>query len=65
MTSHPSAGPTGTTPDATRPTTGTAHKPDRPPGPTGLQNPAPDDLPDADAAEPVPHEHLPSRSDDN
>jgi hypothetical protein len=27
--------------------------------------PAKDDLPDANAAEPVPHEHLPSRSDDN
>jgi len=27
--------------------------------------PAKDDVPDADAAEPVPHEHLPSRSDDN
>jgi hypothetical protein len=65
MTSHPSAGPTGTSPDAARPTDGTTHQPDRPPGPTGPQNPASDDLPDADAAEPEPHEHLPSRSDDN
>ncbi|MEM5338420.1 hypothetical protein [Paraburkholderia azotifigens] len=34
---------------------------------TGKQpaKPAHDDLPDADAAEPVTHEHLPSRSDDN
>jgi hypothetical protein len=61
MTPHPSAGQTGTAPDAARPAAGTA----RQPGPTGLQNPAPDDLPDADAAEPEPHEHLPSRSDDN
>ncbi|WP_081771950.1 hypothetical protein [Paraburkholderia nodosa] len=61
MTSHPFAGPTVTAPDAARPTAGTT----RQPGPTGLQNPASDDLPDADAAEPEPHQHLPSRSDDN
>jgi hypothetical protein len=61
MTAHPSAGPTGNAPDAARPLTGTT----RQPGPTGPQNPASDDLPDADAAEPEPHEHLPSRSDDN
>lgn len=38
------------------------------PATTGSQraaNPAKDGPPDADAAEPVPHEHLPSRSDDN
>lgn len=29
------------------------------------QKPAKDDLPNADAAEPEPHEHLPPRSDDN
>ncbi|EEA04196.1 hypothetical protein BH160DRAFT_0628 [Burkholderia sp. H160] len=50
MTSKPSAEPTGTT---------------RPPDPKGPQKPAPDDLPNADAAEPEPHEHLPTRSDDN
>ncbi|MEM5310408.1 hypothetical protein [Paraburkholderia sp. JHI869] len=65
MTSHPPAGPTGTAPDAARPSAGTTGQPDRPAGQTGRKNPAPDDLPDADAAEPEPHEHLPSRSDDN
>ena len=65
MISHPSTAPTGTAPDTARPSAGTTRQPDRPSGPTGLQNPVPDDLPDADAAEPEPHEHLPSRSDDN
>lgn len=31
----------------------------------GAATPAQNGPPDADAAEPVPHEHLPSRSDDN
>ena len=34
-------------------------------GSRGSSKPARNDVPDADAAEPVPHEHLPSRSDDN
>jgi hypothetical protein len=33
--------------------------------PPGSSKPAKDNVPDANAAEPVPHEHLPSRSDDN
>ena len=61
MTSNPSSEPTGTSPDPAQTSVGTTRQPD----PKGLQNPAPDDLPDADAAEPEPHEHLPSRSDDN
>lgn len=50
----------------------TASNPARPsPGAAGETPPSTplvssDDLvPDADAAEPAPHEHLPSRSDDN
>lgn len=61
MTSHPSAEPTGTSRDRAQTSAGTTRQPD----PKGLKNPAPNDLPDADAAEPEPHEHLPSRSDDN
>ncbi|WP_233850179.1 hypothetical protein [Paraburkholderia sp. HD33-4] len=61
MTSNPSAEPTGTSPDPAQTSAGTTSKPD----PKGPQNAAPDDLPNADAAEPEPHEHLPSRSDDN
>ncbi|WP_075643516.1 hypothetical protein [Paraburkholderia ginsengiterrae] len=34
-------------------------------GSQGSTKPAKDNVPDAEAAEPVPHEHLPSRSDDN
>lgn len=36
----------------------------RPPAPEPAPD-TPDDVPDAAEAEPVPHEHLPSRSDDN
>ncbi|RZF31281.1 hypothetical protein EVC45_02170 [Paraburkholderia sp. UYCP14C] len=61
MTSNPSAEPTGTSHDPARTSAGMTGKPD----PKAPQNPAPDDLPNADAAEPEPHEHLPSRSDDN
>jgi hypothetical protein len=54
MPSHPS----GTAPDKPRDPkrSSTGKPPKQPPG---------DDHLDADAAEPVPHEHLPSRSDDN
>ncbi|MCP3712927.1 hypothetical protein M3I54_39575 [Paraburkholderia sp. CNPSo 3274] len=61
MTSNPTSEPTGASLDPAQTSTSTTRQPD----PKGLQNPAPDDLPDADAAEPEPHEHLPSRSDDN
>ncbi|CAB3806769.1 hypothetical protein LMG27177_06178 [Paraburkholderia fynbosensis] len=61
MASNPSAEPTGTSLDSAQTSPGTTRQPD----PKGLQSPAPDDLPNADAAEPEPHEHLPSRSDDN
>ncbi|OLL28421.1 hypothetical protein BTH42_26995 [Burkholderia sp. SRS-W-2-2016] len=61
MPSKPSAESTGTSADHAQNPGGTTRQPD----PKGRQNPAPDDLPDADAAEPVPHEHLPPRSDDN
>ncbi|MGF6917000.1 hypothetical protein OKW41_003378 [Paraburkholderia sp. UCT70] len=61
MTSNPSAEPTGTSLDPAQTSAGKT----RQPRPKGLKNPAPDDLPNADAAEPEPHEHLPSRSDDN
>ncbi|MEX3949005.1 hypothetical protein AB4Y40_14820 [Paraburkholderia sp. EG287B] len=61
MTSNPSREPTG---NSLNPAQTSVHK-TRQPDPKGLKNPAPDDLPDADAAEPEPHEHLPSRSDDN
>ncbi|MEX3693111.1 hypothetical protein AB3X91_20600 [Paraburkholderia sp. BR14263] len=61
MTSNPSSEPTGTPLNPAPTSAGTTRQPD----PKGLKNPAPDDLPDADAAEPEPHEHLPSRSDDN
>ncbi|HKR42405.1 MAG TPA: hypothetical protein VJU59_22495 [Paraburkholderia sp.] len=61
MTSNPSSEPTGTPLDPAHSVVNKTRQPD----PKGLKNPAPDDLPDADAAEPEPHEHLPSRSDDN
>lgn len=61
MTSSQSADPTCTPFDPALTPSGTTRQPD----PKGLQNPAPDDRPDADAAEPEPHERLPSRSDDN
>jgi hypothetical protein len=61
MTSNPSSEPTGTSRKPAQTSSGAARQPD----PKGRQQTAPDDLPDADAAEPVPHEHLPSRSDDN
>ncbi|WP_296653746.1 hypothetical protein [Paraburkholderia sp.] len=61
MISRPSAEPTGTTLDPAQTSTGTTLQPD----PKRPQNPAPVDLPDAAAAEPEPHEHLPSRCDDN
>jgi hypothetical protein len=54
MPPDPSAEPKGKPLDPAQTTSGNA-----PP------KPAPGDVPDADAAEPVPHEHLPSRSDDN
>lgn len=61
MTSNPSAEPTGSSRDPAHTSAGKNRQPD----PKGPQKPAPDDLPNADAAEPVPHEHLPPRSDDN
>ncbi|MCP3725325.1 hypothetical protein M3I53_19725 [Paraburkholderia sp. CNPSo 3272] len=61
MTSNPSSEPTGTSLDPAQTSISATGQPD----PKGLKNPAPDDLLDADAAEPEPHEHLPSRSDDN
>ncbi|MGF6485037.1 hypothetical protein [Paraburkholderia sp. JPY419] len=61
MTSNPSAEPTGTSRDPAQSSAGTTGHPD----PKGSQKPTLDDLPNADAAEPEPHEHLPSRSDDN
>ena len=54
MPSDPSAEPTAKPLDPAQTRSG------KPPA-----KPARDDLPDAAAAEPVPHEHLPSRSDDN
>ncbi|WP_205969682.1 hypothetical protein [Paraburkholderia sp. Tr-20389] len=54
MPSDPPAKPAGKPLDPARTSSG------KPPA-----KPAKDDLPDAAAAEPVPHEHLPSRSDDN
>ncbi|MCP3721292.1 hypothetical protein [Paraburkholderia sp. CNPSo 3281] len=63
MTSNPSSESTGTgtSLEPAQTSTSTTVQPD----PKGWQNPAADDLPDADAAEPEPHEHLASRSDDN
>jgi hypothetical protein len=61
MHSDPSAEPTAPPLDPAQPSSQTHRN-------TGSQaavKPASDDLPNADAAEPVPHEHLPSRSDDN
>jgi hypothetical protein len=40
-------------------------KPMQSPGGAAPDPQSPPDALDADAAEPVPHEHLPSRSDDN
>jgi hypothetical protein len=61
MTSNSPAEPTGKSLDPAQTSAGQARQPDQ----KGQQKPAPDDLPNADAAEPEPHEHLPSRSDDN
>jgi hypothetical protein len=61
MPSDPSAEPTDKPLDPAQPPSGTTRKT----GSQGAAKPAKDNLPDADAAEPVPHEHLPSRSDDN
>jgi hypothetical protein len=61
MPSDPSAEPTEKPLDPAQPPSGVARKT----GTQGSAKPARDDLPDADEAEPVPHEHLPSRSDDN
>lgn len=61
MTSDPSAKPADKPLDPAQQPSGTP----RHTGSQRLKKPAPGDLPDAAAAEPVPHEHLPSRSDDN
>lgn len=58
MPSDPSAEPTDKSLDPVQ-------SPSSKTGSQGLQKPANDDLPNADAAEPEPHEHLPPRSDDN
>ena len=61
MPPDPSAEPTGKPLDTAQPPSTTTGKT----GSQGAAQPAADDLPNADAAEPVPHEHLPPRSDDN
>jgi hypothetical protein len=61
MPSDPSAEPTDKPLDPAQPPSATTRKTGSP----GAGKPATDDLPNADAAEPVPHEHLPPRSDDN
>jgi hypothetical protein len=61
MASNPSAEPTCTSFDLAPTSSGMTRQPD----PKGLQNLPPNDFPDAAAAEPEPHERLPSRSDDN
>lgn len=61
MPSDPSAGSTDKPLDPAQLSSRTTRKIDSP----GSSIPAKDNLPDANAAEPVPHEHLPSRSDDN
>ena len=61
MPSDPSPWSTDKPLDPAQPSLETTRKIDSP----GSSKSAKDDLPDANAAEPVPHEHLPSRSDDN
>lgn len=61
MSSYPSAESTDKPLDPAHPSSGTIRKTGSPES----TKPAKDDFPDADAAEPVPHEHVPSRSDDN
>lgn len=61
MTSDPSAEPTGKPLDPAKTSAGTSGAPD----PKNRQKPSKDDLPNADAAEPEPHEHLPPRSFEN
>ena len=61
MPSKPSAEPTDKPLDPAQSAPATTRKKGSP----APAKHAKDDLPDADAAEPVPHEHLPSRSDDN
>lgn len=61
MSSDPSAEPSDKPLDPAQSPSGTTHKN----GSRGSTKPGNDNLPDAEAAEPVPHEHLPSRSDDN
>lgn len=60
MPSDPSAEPASKPLDPAQPPSTTGKT-----GSHGAAKPAADDLPNADAAEPVPHEHLPPRSDDN
>lgn len=61
MPSDPFAEPTDQPLDPAQPSSRATPKT----GPPGSSRPTNADLPDADAAEPIPHEHLPSRSDDN
>lgn len=61
MPSDPSPRSTDKPLDPAQPSLETTRKTGSP----GSSKPAKDDLPDGNAAEPVPHEHLPSRSDDN
>lgn len=61
MPSDPSARPADRPLDPVQPSLRTTRKIGSP----GSSKPAKDELPDANAAEPVPHEHLPPRSDDN
>lgn len=61
MPSDPSAEPTDKPLDPAPKPSGTTRKSHS----QRSQKPAEGDLPNADAAEPVPHEHLPPRSDDN
>lgn len=58
MTSSHSAEPTGKPLDPAKTSAATTRKHD----PKSPQKPSTDDLPNADAAEPEPHEHLPPRS---
>ncbi|RKT21142.1 hypothetical protein B0G69_4517 [Paraburkholderia sp. RAU2J] len=61
MDSDPSVEPTDKPLDPAQPPSATPRKTHSPRG----TKPLADDLPNADAEEPEPHEHLPSRSDDN
>ena len=56
-----STDPSDTVPDPARPSPGATG--DAPPSTAPVSSD--DHVPDADAAEPAPHEHLPPRSDDN